>query len=1161
MTRSNLAARMFASALGLSLSAVAFAQGVPSLPGDEQAEVWPELRWVSFVDDAGGEHCDPVESRDGLCIEEVRFDPLMEAKGSWATDDDTALARARNTSDLNGWLWEDITWQLSDPETPAGDKIVGLGVTRPPPLASQWDAVRVHETSAGRDGRELSVALPEHAGALSATRWREDPVVAPNAHPLFPDVRYQHVPEAPQPAPLVMLSGRFAQRLGYQGRRLTCDGADCNILDIGPETAGPFYEQLYPFRRDRVGDEGRPRPLVAFVGTTSGPDGEAMERTTGVPLATDDMASLLGVADDHFGTFARLLGSRVAEFGMIDHTANQMRVFTALTAMSYPPGGLESTTGMTRDIVAAALGQTDDEAAALSRLGSDPLAIRESFILRYDQLPESVVNAWVAALLGWSGPPSAEYWPPTSFWQDLDADVQRDMEDLRRRGLSAIAPLPRTVDDAELQRWARENLREAINTQAIAQDIRYRALVRLVDRLPEADTPGVADGWTRERVETWILLDHLHQAFANTFDATPGVRRSPNDVTTAGTDQWRTVLSRHGVISSPIGQGLGAVDPMSICTTLDGRSALSEPVFGAVDIDLVLSATDGATGALAVLWERRGDLPFLAIDQPATTRPRLDRLSALPGDRALYRVRWKVWTGWHLLWSREAGADGTTRAVLRVAAVCDDMVFTAPDDLATVVRAAMLDDVFRPTEPTLRRELDEPRRKAPAPQGDTDLAVAGAMAVVAKTEDVADAVETTGEQIAAGETTARTGEVVDSTTQLDLGRALVSEVAPSDALSYLRSVVVSGLARSGTAGQPMVIFVFHHSVSPSDAPLRDTLPRTPYGRVKRAAGEGLQVRSAGWVMFSEGLDTELTPLGPDFRPRFPPGAQVSVPRWTRPRTLDWTLGLGLSHFPSRRVWSDCAYTTTTTSWDATVAPCASIAALTGSSGLAPKMPLPKTGTVLQQTEGFGVDFQGMASFWPHDRPRLAGEFGLETRLDILHAGQSWYWGPAAGADPGVASAIQYDWSYRFQAGPIVGLRFAPPPPGLWRHSNPGSERAPVPWGADAPDGATRSGRIQAGVRGGFLMGPGFNGMEYTALTELWAARSLMAERAPAALVSPYRPLVLFGPFVRVQYGFTSGVATERYLVETGSWTVNVGVRTQLRLGGAAPEPPEVSIPE
>ena len=122
------------------------------------------------------------------------------------------------------------------------------------------------------------------------------------------------------------------------------------------------------------------------------------------------------------------------------------------------------------------------------------------------------------------------------------------------------------------------------------------------------------------------------------------------------------------------------------------------------------------------MWEARAHLPFLYLDNPINSSPDIERLIALP-DRinaetkqreevAIYRARWKVWSGWHLLWGTEI-YKGTERLTLRTAAFCSNMTMTSPDLVPTLVRGGLLIDNFMPTTPVSFADIEEKRRTDP----------------------------------------------------------------------------------------------------------------------------------------------------------------------------------------------------------------------------------------------------------------------------------------------------------------------------------------------------------------------------------------------------------------------------------------------------------------
>ena len=364
-------------------------------------------------------------------------------------------------------------------------------------------------------------------------------------------------------------------------------------------------------------------------------------------------------------------------------------------------------------------------------------------------------------------------------------------------------------------------------------------------------------------------------------------------------------------------------------------------------------------------------------------------------------------------------------------------------------------------------------------------------------------------------------------------------VTPEEARDYFRGFSLPPLRAQGRPGSGVVLTVFDHGDPGRDRRLGELVSRTPYARVQRRAVGGGKVSSAAWSWFVPTDELPAAPLGPAFKPREDEETDLPMPRWRRPKTLDWSLAGNLSHYPLRLVTSTCNPAAQLSS---SVAPCV-------------------RGTEeVQRTEGFAANVQAFAVWWVRDRTRLGLEMGIESRVDVLHGGPSFYWGDPD-ADPDSTESTDYAWSFRPAGGVVVGLRLAPRPAGLWHSTPPKRERVATPWGANRPDDKVRGGRTQWGLRTGMLLGPGFNAMEATALGELWVNRSIVRREAPRSTVPPYRPLFTIGPYTRAQLGFPLGEGEPRYREMTHSWTFLVGIRSQFRLSAAAPAPPSASVPE
>ncbi len=492
-----------------------------------------------------------------------------------------------------------------------------------------------------------------------------------------------------------------------------------------------------------------------------------------------------------------------------------------------------------------------------------------------------------------------------------------------------------------------------------------------------------------------------------------------------------------------------------------------------------------------------------------------------------------------------AKADGI-RLAARTAALCSDMVL-APDDLVpTLVRAALLDGEFRPTRPVRPSEakgLDPWKVKEyQDAQGAMDDATAKANEASAAATEAgaqAKAVAEGGPQAAAD----LAQGALDGASEGEASGIVYTEV--SQRVQYLRGVVHDPLRkRAGADG--LLISVYDHDVDRS-AGLDDTPPRTPYRRLQRPVGDGQAVVSSGWSWWLKGPpDVAPALLEPGYQPGNAVGSAAPMPRWRREKVADGWLTFGGSFLPFRQV--DYCGVLGTGDADVVQDPASSWSCGAGSVSI--PQPDGTTRTISVPTskalrsEGFGAEVQALLAIWGLDEPRVAFEVGAEARMDFGHGGRSWFYAE----DP----AFQRTTTFRPAVGFLVGFRHQPLPVGLAR----GGQQV-WPWGSKRPDGRASLQRMQWGIRGGLLIGPGFNGPEGTGVFDLWTGGSVRRARGPRASFSPYQPAAILGPFVRTQLGFRMDPDIDtptQYLRLVGSATLLVGVRIQLRL--TAPGKPD-----
>lgn len=1040
---------------------------------------------------------DRAAARRGTCIDRV---DLLDLDRAWGVrpargEDRTAW---RTVSSLYARTLEDLArrWALPDVQ----ETIVREGFGELPP------PVRLFQTSAARDG---TWSLPRRDSWLGVDTWF-DPVVAPDG-PRDPGVVYPHVrytgPEGQESLPrTLLLAGRFPARLGFDGKR-----HDYDLMDGDPTSSGPLFEQLYPYQRrlsagreaeDPVYAAQERIPLADFrfprhlVDSTEDPLAaiRAFERVF-EPIRTDGgLPGARRLASGQFERFVRVISVAAGQYAMQDFTRNQLRVLTALAAMSTPPDELADDGGYTRDLVAAARGETDTSDEILDRLdteGAGPLP--DGPHLRYEQLPPQVVLPWVRRL-------GTELAPGPTFFVGLNHELGEVFPAILRPD----RPLLGSLDPAERRTWLRDSVLPGNDREEVDTALLRVALRRMLQALaPER----------RDRIETWMLLDQALGAIASTFE--PSRTSTPLELVEAATTQWQVVLALHDHDTRQLRQGLGAVDPMAICSTSDGLGALDEPSFRRITVDQLVAAAPGldTDDLLAAAAPR---MPFVLLDDPERNPPTLTRLVALGDGRDLYRVRWSTWTGWHLLWGLTLAGPESHRLLLRTGAFCDDMVFTDPDLAPTLIRAGLLHANFRPTHPERMRRPNAALGEPTVEQGMDAIGRTPTMATEAqgRVEDLRElgapgSLETlAGKEPAVGPS-AYEVKLEDLRPEVAAIRGLVwpaltRHLGAPAGLLFVADIGPAGETRGGHAGQPRT-------------PYATRVDRTPSRLASRPLFAGPTLGS-GWLWLRRSEERPVQ-VAPAFAPKDLDSDRP--PRWSRRNTADYSLTVGGAFFPWRRVDFGCAAPTPGVQDDC-------------------------LGGARLRTEGAGLDLQALGTLWRHGRHLLGVDAGLEVRLDVRHAGPSWFWSDDRATDLAL--------TLRPAAGLMLGVRRAPAPAPLWRRRSGRST-----WGAPRSDGPLRLGRTQQGLRGSLLLGPGFNGMEATGALEAWTAWSHRRKRGARSSFTPWHPGLLVGPFLRAQVGLplTDGSDAGRFLTLEHSTTLFVGLRTHLRVAEPQKGLPEV----
>jgi len=1089
--------------------------------------------------------CPDLDRVYGWCVEEVDF---LDLSSVWTANttpfSPEEQARLRTIGKSHAQSLEDLGVRWYRDDDVLSDTFLATGVTQLPSAARSWDA------SARHDRRLFS--LPDRALWLEREEWLGTPTE--EGAPFFRPLRFHGPTGVYAPPDTLILRGRFATRLAYDGRRHSYD-----IMDGDKDSSGPFFEQMYPYQRGMEGDN---KPLGTFIvnnplkAAEIVPDDESIIALRRRAYATvtfsldEGFSAGKTLASREFERFYSHVGTEIVQFARAEYTPTHLRVLTALVAMHSPPEVLaQSVTA--RDVVAASEGQTDDVALIESLVPPGAL-VREDLSLDITSLPLHVMAYYVARFPQWNNPD-----------RELMRNFNRSLRDRVRHYLRDDAREITSTDPKALKEWV---TRWALPGREpdIEKHILPTALEVLLDSIPDA---------LRDKIETRILLDHIDHEISTRFD--PTSLATPETLEELAAGQWRSSLGAHGFFPRPLPDGPGAVDPLAICTTRDRREALSEPAFGVIDVDLLAVASDCLESPEEVLWEARGALPFVMIDDPKATTPTVERIVGLPGGRAVYRIRWSVWNGWHFLWGfepldrNESGDDAELRLALRTGAICEDTVLTSPDLLPTLARAALLEGEFRPAAPMkkgkrsewvkisemalsgellARRCSDEPLppeldSREGVPQ---DNSQGGDPAIIEPAlDDIISEGERGAGQVQADPTNIAEQLQVRSVRSVDLlpepGDPLDGHVIQTlpQRISYLQELMRAPLLSVAAQERLLLLVVMDtREVERSGLPWR-MRPQSPYALSRARMDSDRAIHTSSWVTSIYGSPEEptYTLISPAYQPTLSaaPAVASPVPRWKRNRSSDFTLASGIGPYArgiSLRCREDHPPDEASAIY-ATVQSC---------EGDQPAEESTQPSGLL----GLSLDLSSLYSLWVIDQPRIGVELGPALQLDVLWAGGS----PFVEDDE---PTPQYVWTFRPVFGALGGIRLALDPAPLSRKA-----RYAIPWGAEGPNGMSKLGRTQIGLRTGALFGPGFNGLEADVVGELWIGRSIRWEEARNATLTPYHPKILVGPYVRGLYGFTLSSDAEdlQYKELANRRELIVGLRGQIRVN-----PGQSSIPK
>ena len=376
--------------------------------------------------------CDPIDARYGRCIEIVDLRPIqptwvqadrfkelsIQGKAQllqfypnyyseWSRSSELDkmsrrkedFARLKTYSALYAQQWEELVYRWKeDDELLSVVKDDGFKVSPTP--SEHWDFENpyLNRTYSVPEG---SIWLDPHRSFDPLFLFCQREIrfwQAQGSRFLFRNVNYAIPPQhGVEPIPAVMLKGRFALRLGFNTRI-----HDYDMMDGDPATSGPFFEQMYPYQTIYEVDNPELIPLYDFRHPKVSV-GAAIKDSF---LQVSSLQEASDKASREFGQFYRLVATQVLQFSMQDYTVNHMRILAALTIMRTPPGSLAEATGISRNLNAAAQGQTDDRDLQEAQIQSDSYGIPDGFQINYQTLPDIIVVEWLKTRGHYTSPPN-----------------------------------------------------------------------------------------------------------------------------------------------------------------------------------------------------------------------------------------------------------------------------------------------------------------------------------------------------------------------------------------------------------------------------------------------------------------------------------------------------------------------------------------------------------------------------------------------------------------------------------------------------------------------------------------------------------------------------------------------------------------------------------